>query len=283
MNDLRTFPIFYFSGTGNTWWVCEQIASKLREKGFAATAYSIEQVTPQETAQLIAAASLVGFGFPIYGSDAPRIFHDFIKKLPVLEEPKGTLGFVTQMLWSGDGFNFLRRRFHEKNFHLRWTAEFLMPNNIALPIFPLAYSAVYSEFEKILEKSAMKADYLSEKIAKNTPCHQHTDIFSAALAWIQRGPFRLAHDWGRKYWSIDEQACTACERCARICPVDNIQMKDGLPKHGNACVYCMRCFNYCPTTAIRYMGMNNKKAREKPPFKGPVPEFKPELISKVDA
>lgn len=128
--------IFYFSGIGNTWWVSEQLCEELNTLGFLTSAYSIEQLTDKETAKLIQKSSIIGLGFPIYGSDVPRIFHDFLNRLPSLEEDKSTLEFVTQMMWSGDGINFLGRELLEKGYRLRWAAEFIMPNNIALPIFP---------------------------------------------------------------------------------------------------------------------------------------------------
>lgn len=282
MTVKKTIPIFIFSGTGNTWWVSEQLVKQLRNLGLVASTHSIEQVTKEQISKLIAAADMVGFGFPIYGSDAPRIFHDFIDDLPVLDRRKDTLGFVTQMAWSGDGCNFLEKILSKKGYKLRWTAEFNLPNNIALPIFPLPYSADYAKFERQLQKCKDKAAILSEKIAHGETYREHRDVFSTASAWIQRGPFRLAHDWGRKFWSVDAEECTSCERCARLCPIENIQMVDGLPVHGDACVYCMRCFNYCPTLAIHYAGMSNKRAKKNPPFKGPVPEFRPEMICKLN-
>lgn len=275
-----TISIFYFSGTGNTWWASEQIAEELTKHGFNANAYSIEQLTIKKTAGLIEKSSLIGLGFPIYGSDAPRIFHDFLDALPRQKTQKPVLGFVTQMAWSGDGINFLNKELEEKGYCIRWAVEFTMPSNIALPIFPLPYSSDTNSFKPQLKKCAQKINDLCKKIANDEDYRQHNHWIHAASAWIQRGPFRLVHDWGRKFWSVDSEACTSCERCAQICPVGNIDMQDGLPVHGGECVYCMRCFNYCPPLAIHYMGMKNTRAKNKPPFQGPVPAFRPELIAK---
>ena len=272
--------IFYFSGTGNTWWASEHIAEELAKHRFHANAYSIEQVTGEETAALIEKSSIIGLGFPIYGSDVPRIFHDFIRTLPKQEVQKPMLGFVTQMAWSGDGINFLEEELISSGYRIRWAIEFNMPNNIALPIFPLPYSSDTKKFKPQLKKCSQKIVDLCVKIANNEDYRKHNRWIHAASAWIQRGPFRLVHDWGRKFWSVDPDACTSCERCAQICPVENIRMQDGLPIHGGKCVYCMRCFNYCPTLAIHYMGMKNKRAMKKLPFQGPVPAFRPEMITK---
>ena len=272
--------IFYFSGTGNTWWASERIAEELTTYGFCANAYSIEQVSGKETAVLIEESSIIGLGFPIYGSDVPRIFHDFIRALPRQKVQKPVLGFVTQMAWSGDGMNFLEEELISRGYLIRWAVEFNMPNNIALPIIPLPFSSDTSKFKPQLKKCSQKITDLCVKIANKDYYRQHDRWIHAASAWIQRGPFRQVHDWGRKFWSVDPDACTSCDRCAQICPVENIRMRDGLPTHGGECVYCMRCFNYCPTLAIQYMGMKNKRAKKKTPFQGPVPAFRPEMIIK---
>ena len=278
--NTQIVSIFYFSGTGNTWWASERIAEELTKHGFRANAYSIEQVTGKETFALIEKSSIIGLGFPIYGSDAPRIFHDFIHALPEQKAQKPVLGFVTQMAWSGDGINFLEEELISNGYRIRWAMEFNMPNNIALPIFPLPYSSDFSKFKPHLEKCSQKITDLCAKIAKNEVYRQHNRWIHSAAGWIQRGPFRLVHDWGRKFWSVDPDACTSCERCAQICPVENIRMGYGLPIYSSGCVYCMRCFNYCPTLAIHYMGMNNKGGKNNTPFQGPVPNFRPEMITK---
>lgn len=49
MQDLVGTPghlIFYFSGTGNTWWVAREISRGLQGEGIPGTAVSIEAVDP---------------------------------------------------------------------------------------------------------------------------------------------------------------------------------------------------------------------------------------------
>ncbi len=277
---MKNMVLFYFSGTGNTWWVSERFAETLGTLGFHASSHSIEQVCMQEASELITAADAVGFGFPIYGSDAPRNFLQFINNLPNQDPIMDSLGFVTQMAWSGDGFNFLRGMMEKKGYRMRWTAEFIMPNNVAIPFIPLPYSADYDRFKKQLVKAKKKIEQVCQAIISGEKLVEHNDAFSAASAWIQRAPFRWMHDWAAKMWRVDKDACVSCARCARICPVNNIRMENGLAVHADACILCMRCFNYCPTLAVHYARFSNRRAEKNPPFKGPVAAFKPEIISK---
>ena len=169
--NTQIVSIFYFSGTGNTWWASERIAEELTTHGFRANAHSIEQVTAKEVAAMIEKSSIIGLGFPIYGSDVPRIFHNFIRTLPRQKVQKPVLGFVTQMAWSGDGMNFLEEELISLGYRIRWAAEFNMPNNIALPILPLPYSSDTSKFKPQLKKCTQKITDLCVKIA-NKPSHE---------------------------------------------------------------------------------------------------------------
>ncbi len=44
-STVHTIPLFYFSGTGNTWWVSQELCQALSARGMEATAYSIEQTS----------------------------------------------------------------------------------------------------------------------------------------------------------------------------------------------------------------------------------------------
>lgn len=46
-------------------------------------------------------------------------------------------------------------------------------------------------------------------------------------------------------------AYNGCGICARVCPVDNIEMADGRPVWQNRCENCLACVNWCPREAIQ--------------------------------
>ena len=47
-------------------------------------------------------------------------------------------------------------------------------------------------------------------------------------------------------------ACISCGKCANICPLNNIRLKNGFPVWGRSCTHCMACINRCPSQAIEY-------------------------------
>jgi ferredoxin/flavodoxin len=49
-----------------------------------------------------------------------------------------------------------------------------------------------------------------------------------------------------------DSACTGCGVCAKVCPVDNIELKDGRPIFLHRCEMCTACDEWCPHNAIHH-------------------------------
>jgi Pyruvate/2-oxoacid:ferredoxin oxidoreductase delta subunit len=71
----------------------------------------------------------------------------------------------------------------------------------------------------------------------------------------------LAH--GRKPWNmfrrifpltVAAEKCTACSTCVKLCPENNIALKDGRAVLGDMCESCQRCVAFCPSRAIYVPG-----------------------------
>ena len=271
-------PIFYFSGTGNTWWVGNQIAEELQEHGCQAQPISIEQVTDDEAHELIEKAAMVGIGYPIYGSDAPLIMQAFIENLPAVTGQKPMFIYVTQAAWSGDGAYFMRKLIEAKGYQIRWAVHFNMPNNINADLGWII-TMILKLFQAKLPHAAERAAKLAQHIVDNQPWIMGKSSF-LSFGWTQRFFFRKGFDSSHKnIWSVDAEKCTSCGRCVRLCPVDNITLVDGLPQFGDQCNICLRCFNYCPELAIlAYKRPYNPQMFGTQPYQGPVSEFKPEML-----
>lgn len=269
--------IFYFSGTGNTWWASNKLVEELKIKGRTAECHSIEMLDKDATAELIENSDAVLFGYPVYGSYLPEPMKEFIDNIPEPSKTRKTGIFCTQMKASGDGAWFYHKVLEEKGFEIRWTFHFIMPNNISMKVFPLPYTVEKTKLDKIFERCGTKIEAAAESIAMNVLSLTGNGVFSLFIGLMQRPAYR--HFTKRPFkspYTVDNEKCVNCMRCIQLCPEGNIKLIDGKIQYGENCTFCMRCYNYCPKTAISAYGMahNNKKK----PYRGP-DGFDPALIT----
>ncbi|TFF90571.1 MAG: flavodoxin family protein, partial [Promethearchaeota archaeon] len=201
------FIIFYFSGTGNTWWVTKEFANIIEEKGNQVEIYSIENEKCDDVNFLkekIREVDALGIAYPIYGSTAPKIMWTFIEKLKeaseVIEEgisqrneEKTRISFVitTMALFSGDGALVTRKELETIGFKLIGAINLKMSSNISIPYFP--YNPV--EKEK-LEKRKKKAiedleDFYSDLIKEKKHLEGRWNLLGKFGGWMQR----VGMDW----------------------------------------------------------------------------------------
>lgn len=258
--------LFYFSGTGNTRYIARHICNRLNDKGFDATAYSIEGLSSSKVHELIDNASIVGLGWPIYGSDIPINMQRFIKNMPIVED-KPLLSLCTQYLFSGDGAVVMRDVLEGKGYVQKWAMQFNMPNNLAMKGSPLKVTDDYEQHaKKYIVPNKEKIEILTDRIIKGINYIKGATIFHTILALSQRPFFRLgAHKMARKLFSVNSD-CSGCSLCSDMCPKNVIKIVDGKAKfvNTNDCVLCFRCVNFCSQDAVTIL-----KSVKTPHYKGP--------------
>lgn len=272
--------IFFFSGTGNTWWVTEEIYGELRKINYSVKKRSIEEVTVEEADLLISGADLAGFGYPIYGSDIPKPMLSFIGALKKVNQQKAFV-FCTQWIWSGDGARVAASVLNKKGFTVRWGEHFLMPNNVTVNMIPLPYTNNSSKLNKIRKRAVKRIRHFSEKIATGKKYHRGFCKLSFLLGSVQRVPFRIVFKKLQNDISIDKERCIYCGDCVSLCPAENFyKTEKGISTKGN-CILCLRCYNFCPVSAIMYRGRLHQKKRGIP-YRGPLESFDPYILKGSD-
>lgn len=273
--------IFYFSGTGNTWWVADKIKKLLDSRNINADTVSIESISTncipdtKRADWLIKSSDIVFFGWPIYGSDLPKPMKVFIDGLNPLGTAKHVHTFCTQLVFSGDGAWLYHKEFEAKNMIIDSCAHFSMPSNVSI-------------FHGIMgpPKTEDKAKKILAKCEKNIENHirllldgksRKKGNFSYALGIVQRAPYRALYDKFTDWMSVDTSLCTKCGKCAEMCPIGNIKMNN-FPEHLGKCAFCMRCYSYCPQTAITVRGKTRNKEKHGLPYRVPDKRFSPSLL-----
>lgn len=264
-----TAGIWYFSGTGNSWWAANRLGEILTEKGLAAEVRSIEQADREETARQIEDHDVIGFVYPIHGSDLPLIMKEFLSSLPCTSTEKPVFLCCTQWLFSGDGTRAAVEFLDGRHFRVRWSEHISMPNNVCISLIRLPYTNDPDKIGKFLRRAEVRLRRFAEAIFRDTPRLKGFSRWSAFLGSLQRRPFRRYYQRLQDDISVDSTRCSSCGLCVKVCPSCNLYMTgEGAVASRGTCILCVRCYNFCPESAVTYMGRKHILSRGVP-YRGP--------------
>ena len=245
--------IYYFSGTGNSKWIAQQLASSLDDKTtFIPSVLNILSFSLSENEK-------IGFVFPIYSWGVPPIVLQFIEQLSDGVFKNRYLYFVCTC---GDETGLAPQQFVKVIETKKWECaagfSVIMPNNyVLLPGFDVDTDEVK---QKKLVEAPQRVKEISRLILQS---YKGDDCFEGSLACLKtKLIYPLFVRWGispRKFYSTE--LCNGCHRCEKACPTNNISIVDKRPRWGSQCTSCLVCFHICPMRAIGYGSATKNKGR----------------------
>ena len=233
--------IFYFSGTGNSRWVAQTLASRMGDKAC--------DLTRLDAVPDLKGESRVGIVFPVYAWGLPEVVADFAAKLP----QTGAFTFGVGTCGSEAG---LALKHLSQLFPLDSSYSLVMPSN-----YILAEDVEGdSEIRRKLADASWRMDRMADEIQARKKVYQVKEGAMAGLksSLINTGFNRFARS--TKPFHADDR-CNGCGQCARNCPAGTITIADGRPVWGKECYQCLRCLNECPQQAIQYGSKTAKRGR----------------------
>lgn len=244
--------ILYFSGTGNSRYIAERIAKITSDEIVSIN----DKLKHNDTSKITIQDKLI-FVIPTYAWRIPAIVRDWIRKTDFVGA-KNTWFVMTCGSEIGNSEKYNKNLCDEKGFLYMGTAQIAMPENY----IAMFNSPGQDEIEKIISEADPVIEKTAKLIAETKPFPTPRNKLQDR---IMSGPVN------RLFYSIfvktkgfyADDRCTSCQKCARICPLSNIEIKDGKPTWDKNCTHCMACISYCPTGAIEY----GKKTLGKPRYR----------------
>lgn len=236
--------IFYFSGVGNSAWVANRLAEYLGDKVLAiAEEKNIDKVySPLK-------GEKVGFVFPVYGWEPPKIVLDFVVKMQM--NAPDYLYFVCTC---GDDVGKTPSVFDSAIRKKGWKCDagfsVTMPDTyVCLPGFDIDDTAT---LRMKMDNAKARVEFIAQQLAENISM-KHFDCYEGPLpytkTYVLGGLFRAFLMSPKPFKATDR--CVSCGLCAQKCPVKNITMNDK-PSWGSECTMCLACYHACPHHAIEY-------------------------------
>lgn len=248
-----TALILYFSGTGNTKSVAEDIKSCLIKRNLTVIMHSIEENI--DWANLSYDYLIVGF--PKYYEYPILFMLDYLKQhLPKQEKPIPTMAFCTQASPLKTDFTGLERLLRKKNHNLTVGVSLPYANNMV--IFQGYRTTEPDELLKNWQAIRDRIDSLLDTFLGGKESKEQIKAWQRPLYYMVAVACTKLMPLFAMRFSANE-SCVHCGLCARQCPAKNIKVEQGRPVFQKHCMFCMRCINSCPVNAILY---NKKKCRQ---------------------
>ena len=251
--------IFYFSGTGNTRWVAGQIAEGIGEELLSIP----DLIRDQRYEFRLSEGERIGFCFPTHGWQPPRIVREFIRQLSI-EGTDGAKHFCWALTTCGDNMGelmaILAKELAKKGLKTEATFTVIMPESyVCLPFMytdpeekeQLKITQAKTQLQQIITSVRERRGGVEQLVKGPVP---------AFFSYVVGSYFNKKMVTDRKF-TVDADVCTRCGKCAKICPVDNIQGAPPSWLHQGRCTSCLACYHHCPVHAINFGEITRKRGQ----------------------
>jgi ferredoxin len=253
--DIVSTAIYYFSGTGNSLVVARDIAGKTN-----GTLISIPSLLKEKAIKT--EADVIGLVFPVFYATndcgIPLIVARFVRKLEDLGS-KYIFAVCTCGYMPGTTIENLRKAIEARGgklaagFILRMSSKKLderkkqkMRVNRKKKVEAICKYVNAQREGKFETRGLLRKILLAPLRALEKPIFMYR---YKKLSNASRKSFSELIPLADASFQTNEN-CTGCGTCARVCPVNNIEIVDGKPVWLHHCENCYACYAWCPKNAV---------------------------------
>ena len=236
--------IFYFSGTGNSKHVAQCLALATEEKCISIT----DCIHKGEFSFSLCREERVGFVTPVYFWGLPDIVVRFINQLTITGLHQNFIyHVVTFGTTTGQAHYMMQELLKNKGLWL--DAKYIVRMvDVWTPIFDVSDHEKCLRITEKAEKSIAKITEMA--VARKTGNFDYLRLPHWLAHWYY---LTYGNQRKTKHFQVMKDKCIGCNKCARQCPEQAIECKDGYPVWTKEkCTLCLKCLHQCPRFAIQY-------------------------------
>ena len=241
--------IYYFSGTGNSLKVAKDIAVRLENTTLIKICK--DNILLSEGTKF----KKVGIIFPVYYYGLPVMVKKFVENL-VLNSNSYVYTVATCGGSVGVAVKQLQNILDNKDMLLSAAFTVVMPDNYQVMYAPPSNEKQQRLFKLEGEKVQQIADIINK--LEKAPFEEKNSFSAKLLGGILSGNFK-PRDKDKNFWS--DERCNGCGICARVCPSNNIKIKENRPLWLHECEHCLACMHWCPKHSLQYKKGTVKRER----------------------
>ncbi|MEA2069308.1 MAG: EFR1 family ferrodoxin [Verrucomicrobiota bacterium] len=232
--EPKTVHSVFFSPTGTSRAITRAVSRGMSRETASETA--LTQKAPEPF--VFSPTDVVVVGMPVYGGRLPQVAVERFQSLEGRDTPTVAVVVYGNRAYE-DALAELCDLCTAQGFKLVSAAAFVGQHSFSSEKLPIAHGR---PDRKDLD-SAKQFGIKSTRLLKN-------DAFLNPEIIPGNRPYKPAMQPLAAATATDPEPCSQCGSCASSCPVQCIEMVDGMPQTWQeGCIWCMACVQRCPTGA----------------------------------
>ena len=242
--------VLYYSATGNTEYIAKEIARRLDDE----CVDLLDRIKNQDFTEFHSEKPFI-ICAPVYVCEMPRFMSKYLKK-QTFTGNRNVYFIFTSGGYCGISGQLAKWMFRNKKMKYMGRAEFKMPRNyVANDHYPMLEKEEVEE--RIINSHKMLAPTVETIKAGGKLKARHIFLFETIIT-VPFNPVWSKLKLRAKDFHCGDN-CIGCGKCVKLCPLNNIELKDKKPVWSDRCSHCMACIGNCPVRAIEYGEISQTK------------------------